>query len=270
MSRVALRLRVSQSTISKRIQKLSEHFGEELVIPKGRNVNLTKRGEQICLQAKEHIYALKNLENAKTSKKTKRSIRLGVSESIIASWGAKVFYKILKQQKKIDIEFHSHRSPFIFHHLETGNYQWGISISPSESKGNLIFTKIASEPLWILPSKGKKVPRKEIQEILNIDKFSSTYKSLKTEMAQNQWVNKMELESFNAIAQMATAGFGHGIIPISTAMSFKISQDVLIKPKVPLNRPIYFVCSKQELNSLECENFVDQLKSELKKLPYLI
>lgn len=268
MGKVALRLNITQSTVSKRIQKLETHFGEALILPKGRNVVLTKNAIQICLQSKSHIYALKNLGNS-IQKKNLRSLRLGVSESIISSWGAKVFYKILKKQKKINIEFHSHRSPFIFHHLETGNYQWGISISPSENKANLVFTKIASEPLWILPSKLEKTKIEHIKEILCIDSFSSTHKALKQEVAKNQWVKKMELESFNAIAQMAIAGFGHGLIPISTALSFKISEDRLIAPKYALERPIYFICNKQELESPECIEFIQLLKSELQKLKFL-
>lgn len=268
LSKVALRLSVSQSAISKRIQKLEVYFNEKLVIPKGRQLILSEFGEQIVALSKEHIYALNDLLSHRITA-SKRLLRLGVSESIISSWGAKVFYQILNQLKTVEVEFHSHRSPFIFHHLETGKYQWGISIAPYESKANLVFTKIAEEPLWILPSRLKTLAISEIKEILCIDSFSSTYKALKHEIAQNKWVTRMELESFNAIAQMAIAGFGHGLIPISTAISLGIPTKKLLQPKQKLSRPIYFICSKKEFASPETESFLNALKQELAKLKFL-
>lgn len=61
-SRAAAKLRIAQSSLSKRVQRLEHRFGTELLARHGRGVALTQAGEILLLRAERLIHELDALE----------------------------------------------------------------------------------------------------------------------------------------------------------------------------------------------------------------
>jgi DNA-binding transcriptional LysR family regulator len=71
------------------------------------------------------------------------------------------------------------------------------------------------------------------------------------------------LESFFAVAQMALAGFGHGLVPIGVARTLGIAQNkVLELDKSGLTRPVRFVARK----SMFAQELVRSFYNEVSRL----
>ena len=55
----------------------------------------------------------------------------------------------------------------------------------------------------------------------------------------------VSLESFFSVAQMALAGFGHGLVPLGVARTLGVSDtDVILLDADGLSRPVRFVARK--------------------------
>ena len=61
-SRAAAKLRIAQSSLSKRVQRLEHRFGAALLARHGRGVALTQAGEILLLRAERLIHELDALE----------------------------------------------------------------------------------------------------------------------------------------------------------------------------------------------------------------
>lgn len=86
MARVSTALRISQSTVSKRIAALEGHFGIKLVQKSGRKVTLTPQALVLVKRLNPLLVELRDVM-AERMESPKRKLVLGVSESILSSWG---------------------------------------------------------------------------------------------------------------------------------------------------------------------------------------
>ena len=75
---------------------------------------------------------------------------------------------------------------------------------------------------------------------------------------------KVALESFFSVAQMAIAGFGHGMVPIGVALTLKIPEACLINlEEKGLYRPVRFVARKSTYSLPIVSSFYQLLASKL-------
>jgi DNA-binding transcriptional LysR family regulator len=68
------------------------------------------------------------------------------------------------------------------------------------------------------------------------------------------------LESFFAVAQMALAGFGHGLVPVGVARTLGVSMDRILElDKSALTRPVRFVARKSMFSQVLVRSFYNEV-----------
>ena len=78
---------------------------------------------------------------------------------------------------------------------------------------------------------------------------------------------KESLESFFSVAQMALAGFGHGLAPIGVARTLGVQEAKLIRlDQQGLNRPVRFVARKSMFSRPLVQSFYKAVSAKAAKL----
>ena len=72
----------------------------------------------------------------------------------------------------------------------------------------------------------------------------------------------VSLESFFSVAQMALAGFGHGLVPAGVARTLGVkASEVISLDTEGLNRPVRFVARKSMFSRVLVQNFYGLVKA---------
>lgn len=259
VSEAAIRLRLTQSAVSKRIQALQQELKVKLVEPDGRRVRLSSEGYQFLSKARPLIIELKNL--TLNSDKTNLSrFALGLSDSIAGSFGPYVVSETLKTLKNLELDYHVHRSLMLLENISVGKYQLGICTF-DENRKDLYSAHLIDEPLVLLNSEFRNKPHKNLP-LITIEENSATWKNvgtiLKKDYAPLFANDVIYVESFMAVYQMTKVGLGNGLIPLGLTKEFNIKKESYKKLKV--TRTISLVTRK----TIAQMDFFDPFYKELK------
>ena len=93
MTRAATHLRVTQSTVSKRLAALECEVGRPLTEAHGRGVRLTSAGHRLLTRVEPLVASLRQALQEEELQ-TGGRLEIGVSESILASWGPRALRRI--------------------------------------------------------------------------------------------------------------------------------------------------------------------------------
>ncbi len=261
MNKAALDLRLSQSAISKRISNLENFYQKKLIEKSGRKSVLTIEGLALIKQSEPLITKLYSL-----LEETKPSIKkysIGVSESILSTWGPKILLPIF-ESLGLEVQLHTHRSPKIIERLISSKYDLGICAGNFSTKQYSLISDHLLKEEMVLAGQSKALN----SPILCIEKTSQTWKNIKPKLSTNPkntlyHSNFRELESFMPIAQIVKNSDQCGLIPIGVAKELlPTHQYKSLRPK--LYRDIQLIYQKSKLQ----ESIFTDLISELKKFKY--
>ena len=256
VSEAAIRLRLTQSAVTKRIQALQNELKIKLVEPDGRRVRLTADGYHFLSRARPILIELKNL-TLDSNNSTISHFALGLSDSIAGSFGPYVVSETLKGLKKLKLDLHVHRSLMLLENISLGNYQLGICTF-DENRKDLYSAHLIDEPLVLLHSEFKNKPNKNLP-MITIEENSATWKNvgaiLKKEYAHLFSNDVIYVESFMAVYQMTKVGLGNGIIPLG------LTKEAYRKLKV--TRTISLVTRKTVAQLDFFEPFYKELKKNI-------
>jgi len=263
ISEAAVRLRLTQSAVSKRIMSLEEKIQTKLIEPDGRRVKLTHFAYQYLSKVKPHFLEIKNFSQTHEIEAISH-FSLGLSDSIAGSFGPKIIKKFQKIHKHWTFELHVHRSMMLIENITLGKYQMGLC-TDFESKKDLIHIPLYHENMVLISSEFSPHFKKE-NPLITIEENSATWKSigpiLKTQyQALFKHTHFKHVESFLAVYQMVKVGLGNGLIPKGMAieLGLKKNQYRILKIK----RPISLVTRKSLTNLEFFEPFVANLKLEI-------
>lgn len=249
MTGVATRLRITQSAVSKRIQSLENQAKKKLVMPSGRRVKLTSAGLRLLERTEPLLAELRSAFQEDTTE-GEGTIRLAVSESVLASWGARALKKVQKAHPGIALELHAHRSLGVLDRVRSGECMVGLCAGAAEDAPELVAQPLGEEPFVLVPSAlaTSEFPRHGKVEVMTIEPNSATWASLgpRLKRAQARWPYRLEvtrtLQSFSCLVELARAGHGHALVPASVARAVGISASALISLPAPgLSRPVSLV-----------------------------
>jgi DNA-binding transcriptional LysR family regulator len=262
VSEAAIRLRLTQSAVSKRIQALQLELKINLVEPDGRRIRLTPDGYQFLSKARPLIIELKNL--TLTSDQSNLShFSLGLSDSIAGSFGPFVVSETIKTLKTIELDFHVHRSLMLLENISLGKYQLGICTF-DENRKDLYSMHLIDEPLVLLHSELRNKASKNLP-LITIEENSATWKNigslLKRDYSQLLNNNVIYVESFLAVYQMTKVGLGNGLIPLGLIKELHIKKEAYKKLKV--TRTISIVTRKTVAQLDFFEPFYKELKQNI-------
>lgn len=239
-------LKISQSAVSKRIAALERYYDRKLIERQGRRVVLTHHGTRLVERVTPLISELRSVfleDNALRRGK----IIIGVSEAILCSWGPKLFADVQLQMPEVEFTFHAQRSPIVLDRLRSGEYMVGICTGSSDADTDLQSEVIRLEPMVILPSALQKLSYQlgDSLNVITIESRSGAWRSIEDDMRRLKLHRSESLESFFAVAQMAMAGFGHGLVPAGVAKTLGVKPtDWIDLTQAGMNRPVRFVARK--------------------------
>jgi DNA-binding transcriptional LysR family regulator len=257
MMETATVLKVSQSAVSKRIAVLERYYDRSLIERHGRRVVLTYHGTRLVEKVTPLLSELRSVfleDNALR----KGKIIMGVSEAILASWGPRLFAKVQQEMPEVEYTFHAQRSPIVLDRIRSGEYMVGICTGSPDADTDLQSEVIRLEPMVILPSGLQPLDYRigDELDVITIESRSGAWRSIEDDMRRLKLVRRVSLESFFSVAQMALAGFGHGLVPEGVARTLGVKPRQLIPlNESGLNRPVRFVARKSMFSQPLVQNF---------------
>jgi DNA-binding transcriptional LysR family regulator len=239
-------LKISQSAVSKRIAALERYYERPLVERHGRRVVLTHYGTRLVEKVTPLISELRSvfLED-KTLQRGK--VIIGVSEAILSSWGPRLFASVQRQMPEVEFTFHAQRSPVVLDRIRSGEYMVGICTGSADSETDLQSEVLRLEPMVIVPSSLQPLDYTVGDEldVITIESRSGAWRSIEDDMRRLKLRRSTSLESFFTVAQMALAGFGHGLVPSGVARTLGVPDGKVIPlGDSGVNRPVRFVARK--------------------------
>ena len=264
MMEAATVLKVSQSAVSKRIAALERYYERPLIERHGRRVALTYHGTSLVEKVTPLLSELRGvfLEDQGLHK---GKVIIGVSEAILCSWGPRLFASVRSRMPEVEFTFHAQRSPVVLDRIRSGEYMVGVCTGYPDAETDLQSEIIRLEPMVILPSGLKAIPYTlgDPLDVITIESRSGAWRSIEDDMRRLHLHRAVSLESFFAVAQMALAGFGHGLVPegVARTLGVRPAQWVVLQD-AGLNRPVRFVARKSMFSRPLVPNFY-QAVSEL-------
>lgn len=250
-------LKISQSAVSKRIAALERYYGKPLIERFGRRVVLTHHGTHLVEKVTPLVSELRSVFLEDTAL-PRGQIILGVSEAILASWGPKLFAAVQQDMPEVEFILHAQRSPTVLDRLRSGEYMVGICTGSSDADTDLQSEIVRLEPMVIIPSALKPFDYciGDPLDVITIESRSGAWASIEEDMRRLRLNRKASLESFFSAAQMALAGFGHGLVPVGVAQTLGAPQHKLIRlDGHGLNRPVRFVARKSMFSQQLVQSF---------------
>lgn len=265
MLEASTELRISQSAVSKRIAVLERYYKRKLIQKKGRRVELTQHGKQLVDKVSPILSELRGLFTQEASE-ARGELAIGVSDAILSSWGPQVFYQVQKELPEVHFSFHTHRTPVVLDRIRSGEFLVGVCTGSEALDTDLQSEVLIQEPMVIIPSglQSTGLPKKGDIGVITIEDYSGAWRSFKDEVKRLHIRREVALESFFGVAQMAIAGFGHGMVPIGVAKTLKVPEERLINlGDKGLNRPVRFVARKSTYSLPIVANFYRSLREKL-------
>ena len=265
MMEASTELRITQSAVSKRISSLERYYSRKLIQKKGRRVELTQHGQRLVDKVTPLLSELRDLfidENTSAS----GELIIGVSDAILSSWGPELFYGVASEMPDAKFVFHTHRTPAVLDRIRSGEFMAGVCTGSDILEKELQSEVLTREPMVIIPSRLEPIEFPDSGElpVISIEDYSGAWRSFQDEVEKLRIRRKVALESFFSVAQMAIAGFGHGMVPIGVAMTLKIPESCLVHlNEKGLYRPVRFVARKSTYSLPIVSNFYQLLASKL-------
>ena len=246
MMEAATVLKISQSAVSKRVAALERQYDRALIERRGRRVVLTAYGTRLVEKVTPLITELRSVFIEEPTLQRGKII-LGVSEAILASWAPALFARVRERLPEVEFEFHAQRSPVVLDRIRSGEYMVGLCTGSAEADYDLVSEVLRLEPMVLVPSALKPFTPPTAGElpVITIESRSGAWASIEEAMRRLNIRRETSLESFFSVAQMALAGFGHGLVPRGVARTLGIPPERCIElGDRGLARPVRFVARK--------------------------
>lgn len=263
ISEASVRMRLTQSAVSKRIQALERELNFKLIEPDGRKVKLTSTAYKFLNKARPLIIELKNLGIVDDTVNIS-NFALGLSDSIAGSFGPFIINKTLKSFKNLKLDLHVHRSLMLVENVMLGKYQMGLC-TDSESRKDLVSLHLYNEPMVLISCELGGKFQKNLP-LITIEENSATWKAIGPKL-KSEYHNLTKttqfiyVESFMAVYQMTKVGLGNGLIPLGLSKELMINKRHIKKLK--LTRPISLV-TRKTITQLEIfEPFLKELRMNI-------
>ncbi|MDA0977257.1 MAG: LysR family transcriptional regulator [Proteobacteria bacterium] len=266
MLEASTELRITQSAVSKRISTLERYYDRKLIQKKGRRVELTQHGQRLVDKISPLLSELRDLFIDETTG-ARGALVIGVSDAILSSWGPRVFHDVSDDMPEVFFEFHTHRTPVVLDRIRSGEFMVGVCTGSDSLDTDLQSEVLTLESMVIIPSGLTPIrfPKRGELGVITIEDYSGAWRSFQDEVQRLRIKREVALESFFSVAQMAIAGFGHGMVPIGVARTLKVPEECLINLGAQgLHRPVRFVARKSTYSLPIVASFYQHLAARLR------
>ena len=267
MTRAALALHITQSAVSRRIATLEYELELQLIEKTGRRVRLTPAGLTLLNRTRPLMEELREAFLEQRAVVSGR-IEIAVSVSVLISGAARVLGLLRESMPQIELSVQAHHASVAVEKVRSGEVLLALVQGQSEIAPDLHALPYRQQELVIVPSGLKKLrfPKKGALPVMAIEEYTEAWRFTGRSLREQSkvWGIKIAVESqvqsFSAIAEMAKAGFGHGLVPIGVARALGIQErDLLRFPKPGLRIPISLVGRQSTLDRPLVQEFYQQL-----------
>ncbi len=234
VTRAAVALRLSQPAVSKRLAALADEVGEPVVERAGRGVRLTATGRALVQRTAPLLAELKAALGGERGEHRGR-VSLGVSESVLASWGAAALARVAAALPGLELEIHAHRSPVALERVRAGEYLLALVAVGRGRHPDLASQPIADEPMVVVPSGLAPITQTGRLPVLTIEPTAATWRAIAAR-AEAAFEITATVESFSGLVQMARVGLGHALVPRGVALAMGVPEEHLMPTE--LTRPV--------------------------------
>ena len=201
MKETATHLNISQGAVGKRIAAIENYYGRKTVERHGRHVVLTQQGRKLVDRIMPLLQEVRSVFLEDTALQSGRII-VGVSESILGSWGSRLFAAIQSDMPEVTFEFHAQRSPVVLDRIRSGELMVGICTGSADAESDLLSDIVYLEPMVVVPSGLKRIQYQGGQplDVMTIESRSGAWNAMEDDMRRLQLTRTTSLESFFSVA----------------------------------------------------------------------
>ncbi|MEZ6976025.1 MULTISPECIES: LysR family transcriptional regulator [Aeromonas] len=265
MAKVASRLYISQSAVSKRIAQLEQRLGKKLIEPDGRHTRLTPQARELLTRVAPSLAEMKGVLTDSQILTDQTPLPVACSETLLAGYLARFMHDYLERDPHIALS--THHTPVILARVRGGDALLGICAGRLPPGHGLCTERLLEEPFYLV---GDAVPTHEhdtdrLLPILTMDLDNPSNRYLREPLAALGLTPAMELDSYLALIELAKAGIGPVLLPAGL-LALVGEQGAQARPLPGLGRPLHLVYRPNSLKRERIARLVQALQAHFRQL----
>ena len=157
-SRASAHMRIAQSALSRRVQRLEHQVGVALFERRGRGIRLTEPGSVLLSKTETLLEALKQVEYdvQEISKEPAGEIKLGMPPVTGMALAGDLIENYRRRYPKVGLHIIEGYSGFIHEWISSGKVDAAILYNPQKS-ADLVITPLIKEPVYLIGPAGAEI-----------------------------------------------------------------------------------------------------------------
>ncbi|MGL6053082.1 MAG: LysR family transcriptional regulator [Aeromonas salmonicida] len=257
MAKVASRLYISQSAVSKRIGQLELRLGKKLIEPDGRQIRLTPQARELLDRVAPSLAEMKGVLADSLTLTDLTPLPIACSETLLAGYLARFMHDYLGRDPHIALS--THHTPVILARVRSGDALLGICAGRLPPGHGLGAELLLEEPFYLVGDDQHEAPSADQRKILTMDLENPSNRYLREPLAQLGLVPAMELDSYLALIELAKAGIGPVLLPAGL-LALVGEQGETARPLPGLGRPLHLVYRQSSLKRERIAQLVSALR----------
>ncbi|MBR7630608.1 LysR family transcriptional regulator [Aeromonas popoffii] len=273
MAKVASRLYISQSAVSKRIAQLEQRLGKKLIEPDGRQIRLTPQARELLDRVAPSLAEMKGVLADSQTLTDLTPLPVACSETLLAGYLARFMHDYLGRDPHIALS--THHTPVILARVRSGDALLGICAGRLPPGHGLGAELLLEEPFYLVGSEqdeGIPADQRPFElgqghrlKILTMDLDNPSNRYLREPLTQLGMVPAMELDSYLALIELAKAGIGPVLLPAGL-LALVGEPGEKARPLPGLGRPLHLVYRQSSLKRERIARLVSALRAQFRHL----
>lgn len=265
MAKVASRLYISQSAVSKRIAQLEQRLGKKLVEPDGRQIRLTPQAQELLARVAPSLAEMKGVLADSQTLIDLTPLPVACSETLLAGYLARFMHDYLRQDPHLALS--THHTPVILARVRSGDALLGICAGRLPPGHGLEARLLLEEPFYLVEGDQREGENADqgLRQILTMDLDNPSNRYLREPLAALGLIPAMELDSYLALIELAKAGIGPVLLPAGL-LALVGAQGPQARPLAGLARPLHLVYRPNSLKRARIAQLVQALQAHFQPL----
>ena len=291
MAKVASRLYISQSAVSKRITQLEQRLGKRLIEPDGRQTRLTPQARELLARVAPSLAEMKGVLADSQTLTDQTPLPVACSETLLAGYLARFMHDYLEQDPHLALS--THHTPVILTRVRGGDALLGICAGRLPPGHGLCAELLLEEPFYLVgddqetaaqpdhrvasPDRASGKPltqrdlgeetlaQEKVRKILTMDLENPSNRYLRDPLAALGLVPAMELDSYLALIELAKAGIGPVLLPAGL-LALVGDQGKRARALPGLARPLHLVYRPSSLKRARIQRLVEAIRAHFARV----
>ncbi|HCH52670.1 LysR family transcriptional regulator [Aeromonas rivipollensis] len=291
MAKVASRLYISQSAVSKRITQLEQRLGKRLIEPDGRQTRLTPQARELLARVAPSLAEMKGVLADSQTLTDQTPLPIACSETLLAGYLARFMHDYLEQDPHLALS--THHTPVILTRVRGGDALLGICAGRLPPGHGLCAELLLEEPFYLVgddqeaaaqpdhrvasPDRASGKPltqrdlgeetlvQEKVRKILTMDLENPSNRYLRDPLAALGLVPAMELDSYLALIELAKAGIGPVLLPAGL-LALVGDQGKRARALPGLARPLHLVYRPSSLKRARIQRLVEGIRAHFARV----